>query len=138
MNLTGILKSLLLVASSVLIWATPITLTQAVGYSIALAGMFYYALPPDSPPPHRLLLAKAAGLLGGGRGVQRPWARGGGGEGHDDGAPGGRGGYDHEDSFLLDERGRDEEGVGAPAHTGRPRRRSELNINVEKLASHED
>lgn len=47
MNLTGILKSILLVVASLLIWATPITFLQVVGYGIALGGMFYYSLPPE-------------------------------------------------------------------------------------------
>lgn len=58
MNLTGILKSLLLVVVSIIIWHTHITLLQGVGYGIALAGMFYYALPKDVTPPHQLLLAR--------------------------------------------------------------------------------
>lgn len=52
MNLTGILKSIILVAASLLIWATPITFTQVLGYGIALAGMFYYSLPPEGLGPH--------------------------------------------------------------------------------------
>lgn len=47
MNLTGILKSIILVVVSAAIWATPVTWVQLVGYGIALAGMFYYSLPPD-------------------------------------------------------------------------------------------
>lgn len=43
MNLTGILKSILLVAASMIIWQTPMTLLQASGYSIALAAMFCYS-----------------------------------------------------------------------------------------------
>lgn len=147
MNLTGILKSLLLVASSVILWSTPITLTQAIGYSIALAGMFYYALPPDSPPPHRLLFARAARLFGAGRGLSRAGVapssdiqlgsvRGGSGGGE---YGGGRAGHDHEDSFLL-KGGEDDDdgGGGMVAETARARRRSEPNINPEKLASHVD
>lgn len=48
MNLTGILKSVLLVFMAILIWSTPITLIQAVGYSIALVGLLLYALPDDT------------------------------------------------------------------------------------------
>lgn len=43
MNLTGILKSILLVAASMVIWHTPMTLLQAGGYCIALIAMFYYS-----------------------------------------------------------------------------------------------
>ncbi|KAI0128884.1 triose-phosphate transporter family-domain-containing protein [Xylariales sp. AK1849] len=44
MNLTGILKSILLVAASMAIWHTPITALQAFGYGIALLGMAYYSM----------------------------------------------------------------------------------------------
>ncbi|KAH6611255.1 triose-phosphate transporter [Trichoderma cornu-damae] len=47
MTLTGIFKSILLVIASVLIWSTQITLLQAVGYTIALAGLTYYSLGYD-------------------------------------------------------------------------------------------
>lgn len=57
MNLTGILKSIILVAVSLLIWSTPITLTQVVGYIIALGGMFYYSLPPEGLAPHTKALS---------------------------------------------------------------------------------
>ncbi|CAN8097752.1 unnamed protein product [Discula destructiva] len=48
MNLTGILKSVLLVFASILIWNTPITFIQAGGYGIALIGLLVYALPEDA------------------------------------------------------------------------------------------
>lgn len=51
MNLTGILKSIILVAASAVMWATPLTLIQLIGYGIALAGMFYYSLPPEGLGP---------------------------------------------------------------------------------------
>ncbi|KAI5461422.1 triose-phosphate transporter family-domain-containing protein [Mariannaea sp. PMI_226] len=44
MALTGILKSILLVAVSVLIWSTPISLLQTFGYSIALVGLVLYSV----------------------------------------------------------------------------------------------
>ncbi|KAL7925532.1 triose-phosphate transporter family domain-containing protein [Trichoderma austrokoningii] len=47
MTLTGIFKSILLVVVSVLIWSTPITFLQTVGYTIALAGLTYYSLGYD-------------------------------------------------------------------------------------------
>lgn len=47
MTLTGILKSILLVITSVLLWSTPVTLLQSVGYSTALAGLVYYSLGQD-------------------------------------------------------------------------------------------
>lgn len=52
MNLTGILKSIILVVASLFIWTTPITFTQVVGWGIALVGMFYYSLPPEGMAPH--------------------------------------------------------------------------------------
>lgn len=48
MTLTGILKNILLVIASVLIWHTSITLLQFLGYGIALAGLTYYSVGWDS------------------------------------------------------------------------------------------
>lgn len=42
MTLSGVFKSILLVAVSFFIWSTQITLLQGAGYSIALAGLIYY------------------------------------------------------------------------------------------------
>lgn len=47
MTLTGILKNILLVIISVMIWHTAITGLQFLGYSIALAGLLYYSLGKD-------------------------------------------------------------------------------------------
>lgn len=44
MTLTGILKNILLVIISVMIWKTNITAIQFVGYAIATAGLAYYSL----------------------------------------------------------------------------------------------
>jgi hypothetical protein len=44
MTLTGILKNILLVIISVMIWHTAISGLQFVGYTIALAGLVYYSL----------------------------------------------------------------------------------------------
>ncbi|KAL2135066.1 hypothetical protein VTI74DRAFT_9882 [Chaetomium olivicolor] len=44
MTLTGILKNILLVIISVLIWHTTISWLQFLGYSIALAGLVYYSI----------------------------------------------------------------------------------------------
>jgi drug/metabolite transporter (DMT)-like permease len=44
MTLSGILKSILLVAASVIIWSTHITLLQTLGYSIALMGLVLYSV----------------------------------------------------------------------------------------------
>ncbi|KAK1780387.1 triose-phosphate transporter family-domain-containing protein [Copromyces sp. CBS 386.78] len=47
MTLTGILKNILLVGASVMIWQTSITALQFLGYAIALAGLVYYSLGRD-------------------------------------------------------------------------------------------
>ena len=44
MCLCGILKNILLVVASVMIWTTPISFLQFLGYGIALAGLVYYSL----------------------------------------------------------------------------------------------
>ncbi|KAK3398996.1 triose-phosphate transporter family-domain-containing protein [Sordaria brevicollis] len=47
MTLTGILKNILLVGASVVIWQTSITPMQFFGYAIALGGLVYYSLGRD-------------------------------------------------------------------------------------------
>ncbi|OJJ75959.1 hypothetical protein ASPBRDRAFT_192142 [Aspergillus brasiliensis CBS 101740] len=47
MTLCGVLKDILLVAASMMIWQTPVTMTQFFGYSIALVGLVYYKLGGD-------------------------------------------------------------------------------------------
>ncbi|KAK0635424.1 triose-phosphate transporter family-domain-containing protein [Bombardia bombarda] len=44
MTLTGILKNILLVIASIMIWHTSITAMQFFGYTIALAGLVYYSV----------------------------------------------------------------------------------------------
>lgn len=44
MTLTGILKNIILVIASVLIWTTHITALQVFGYAIALGGLVYYSV----------------------------------------------------------------------------------------------
>jgi hypothetical protein len=44
MTLTGILKNILLVIASVMIWNTSITFLQFFGYTIALLGLVYYSI----------------------------------------------------------------------------------------------
>lgn len=44
MTLTGILKNILLVIASVMIWHTSITFLQFLGYAIALVGLVYYSI----------------------------------------------------------------------------------------------
>lgn len=42
-TLTGIFKNILLIICSVLLWGTPITTLQVIGYSVGLAGLTYYS-----------------------------------------------------------------------------------------------
>ena len=42
LTLSGVLKDILLVALSVIIWSTPLTALQMFGYTIALGGLIYY------------------------------------------------------------------------------------------------
>ncbi|KAF2403328.1 TPT-domain-containing protein [Trichodelitschia bisporula] len=44
LTLCGVLKDILLVTASILLFASPVTGTQFFGYSIALAGLIYYKL----------------------------------------------------------------------------------------------
>lgn len=44
MTLCGVLKDILLVAASIAIWGTPISVLQYLGYTIALGGLIYYKL----------------------------------------------------------------------------------------------
>jgi hypothetical protein len=47
MTLCGVLKDILLVAASMLIWQTPVTGLQFFGYSVALGGLVWYKLGGD-------------------------------------------------------------------------------------------
>ncbi|KAJ5266988.1 sugar phosphate/phosphate translocator [Penicillium angulare] len=47
MTLCGVLKDILLVAASMMLWNTPVTALQFFGYSIALIGLVYYKLGGD-------------------------------------------------------------------------------------------
>jgi hypothetical protein len=42
LTLCGVLKDVLLIAYSVLIWGTPVSSLQVFGYTIALCGLLYY------------------------------------------------------------------------------------------------
>jgi len=50
LTLSGVLKDILLVATSMIIWGTPVTMVQFFGYAIALAGLVWYKLAGDKPP----------------------------------------------------------------------------------------
>ena len=47
MRLCGILKDILIVISSLILWHTPMTALQVGGYTLALFGMVYYMLGYD-------------------------------------------------------------------------------------------
>ncbi|RPA97341.1 TPT-domain-containing protein [Choiromyces venosus 120613-1] len=47
LTLCGVLKDILLVCASMVIWGNPVTLLQFFGYSIALSGLLYYKLGAD-------------------------------------------------------------------------------------------
>jgi drug/metabolite transporter (DMT)-like permease len=47
LTICGVLKDIMLVAASMMIWGTPVTPLQFFGYSIALGGMVYYKLGYD-------------------------------------------------------------------------------------------
>lgn len=44
LTLCGVLKDIILVVASMIIWGTEVTPLQSFGYSIALIGMIYYKL----------------------------------------------------------------------------------------------
>ena len=48
MTLCGVLKDLLLVFASIMIWGTPVTALQYFGYGIALCGLVYFKLGADT------------------------------------------------------------------------------------------
>ncbi|PHH84451.1 hypothetical protein CDD83_1929 [Cordyceps sp. RAO-2017] len=58
MTLSSILKNILLIAVSLIIWNTSITLLQFVGYGIALAGLVYYSIGYDQLFATSQVLAK--------------------------------------------------------------------------------
>ncbi|KAK4137579.1 TPT-domain-containing protein [Trichocladium antarcticum] len=81
MTLTGILKNILLVIISVLIWHTSISWLQCLGYAIALGGLVYYSLGWDQ------LVALSTGIWLYANGVfSSPPATGAGAAGPDDSA----------------------------------------------------
>ncbi len=47
LTLCGVLKDILLVGASMMIWGTPVSPLQMFGYSIALGGLVYYKLGAD-------------------------------------------------------------------------------------------
>lgn len=48
MTLCGVLKDILLVFASIMIWGTPVSALQYFGYTIALSGLIYFKLGGDT------------------------------------------------------------------------------------------
>jgi hypothetical protein len=66
-----VLKDILLVAASIMIWGTPVTATQFFGYAVALSGLVYYKLGGDELKNNIAAARRAWSELG----VQRPAIR---------------------------------------------------------------
>jgi hypothetical protein len=47
LTLSGVVKDILLVVGSIVLFGSVVTLTQVIGYSIALAGLVVFKTPPD-------------------------------------------------------------------------------------------
>lgn len=71
LTLCGVLKDILLVAASMMIWGTPVTALQFFGYGIALSGLMYYKLGADQLKQYASQGVLAWSELG----VQRPVLR---------------------------------------------------------------
>jgi hypothetical protein len=71
LTLCGILKDILLVGASMMIWGTPVSKTQFFGYAIALGGLLYYKLGSDQLKQY----VSQAGRSWSEFGVQRPAVR---------------------------------------------------------------
>lgn len=56
LTLCGVLKDILLVVLSIVIWGTTVTLLQFVGYSVALGGLVWYKLGPEKVMEHAAVL----------------------------------------------------------------------------------
>ena len=71
LTLCGVLKDIMLVCASMLIWGTPVSALQFFGYSIALSGMLYYKLGAEQLKGY----ASQAGRSWSEFGVERPALR---------------------------------------------------------------
>jgi hypothetical protein len=71
MTLSGVLKDILLVCASMLIFADPVSGIQAFGYTIALAGLVYYKLGSEKLKEYGSAGVRAWGEFG----ATRPAAR---------------------------------------------------------------
>lgn len=71
LTLCGVLKDILLVCASMMIWGTQVTATQFFGYGIALAGLLYYRLGAEQIKQHFATLGRSWAEFG----VNRPALR---------------------------------------------------------------
>ncbi|KIX03020.1 uncharacterized protein Z518_06570 [Rhinocladiella mackenziei CBS 650.93] len=71
LTLCGILKDILLVVASMLIWGTPVSKTQFFGYTIALGGLLYYRLGSEQLKQYMSQAGRSWSEFG----VQRPAMR---------------------------------------------------------------
>jgi hypothetical protein len=71
LTLCGVLKDIMLVCASMLIWCTPVSALQFFGYGIALSGMLYYKLGAEQLKGY----ASQAGRSWSEFGVERPALR---------------------------------------------------------------
>ncbi|KAJ5644974.1 sugar phosphate/phosphate translocator [Penicillium longicatenatum] len=71
MTLCGVLKDILLVAASMMLWNTPVTALQFFGYSVALVGLVYYKLGGDKIREYTGQAGRAWAEYGNARPAQR-------------------------------------------------------------------
>jgi hypothetical protein len=71
MTLCGVLKDILLVVASMMIWNTPVTALQFFGYSIALLGLVWYKLGGDKMREYTSSAGRAWAEYGQARPAQR-------------------------------------------------------------------
>ena len=71
LTLCGVLKDIMLVCASMLIWGTQVSALQFFGYSLALSGMLYYKLGAEQLKGYASQLGRSWSEFG----VQRPALR---------------------------------------------------------------
>ncbi|KAJ6011092.1 sugar phosphate/phosphate translocator [Penicillium sp. IBT 35674x] len=71
MTLCGVLKDILLVAASMMLWNTPVSALQFFGYSVALVGLVYYKLGGDKIREYTGQAGRAWAEYGNARPAQR-------------------------------------------------------------------
>ena len=74
LTLSGVLKDILLVMASMVLFRDPVSLLQAFGYSIALGGLIYYKLGSDKLREYASGAQRSWGEFGANRpACQTPW-----------------------------------------------------------------